>query len=68
MVSGVGLYSVVEHEDNLLETLFEFGLTSMMYYNTVIQRNFISIHFHTCISVDILFLSTKVLYVSHQMR
>ena len=59
-MSGVGLYSVVEHEDNLLETLFEFGMTSMIYCNTVSQRNFISIHFHTCSSVDTLCLSIKV--------
>jgi hypothetical protein len=52
-MSGVELYSVVEYEDNLLETLFEFGMTSMIYCNTVSQRNFISIHFHTCSSVDL---------------
>ena len=67
-MSGVGLYSVVEHEDNLLETLFEFGMTSMIYCNTVSQRNFISIHFHTCISVEILCLFTKVLNFSNHIR
>ena len=62
-MSGVELYSVVEYEDNLLETLFEVGIISMIYSNTVNQRNFISIHFHTCSSVDISCLFIKVLYV-----
>ena len=40
----------------------------MIYCNTVSQRNFISIHFHTCISVEILCLFTKVLNFSNHMR